>query len=109
LLPGRYFVNIWHIIQESFSNIEKYSQGCANNVSVALGVPGDDISLTITDYGDGFELETAELGRGYRLPNIKDWAKRLGGILHIDSAPGGGTKLDIKVPVPVPATRSPLV
>jgi signal transduction histidine kinase len=49
------------------------------------------------------------LGRGYRLPNIKDWAKRLGGILHIDSAPGGGTKLDIKVPVPVPATRSPLV
>ena len=109
MLPERYFVIIWHIIQESFSNIEKYSQGYANNVSVALGVPGDDISLTITDYGDGFELETAELGRGYRLPNIKDWAKRLGGILHIDSAPGGGTKLDIKVPVPVPATKSPLV
>ena len=25
LLPERYFVNIWHILQESFSNIEKYA------------------------------------------------------------------------------------
>ena len=36
LLPERYFVNIWHLLQESFSNIEKYSH--AQNVSVALGV-----------------------------------------------------------------------
>ena len=36
LLPERYFVNIWHILQGSFSNIKKYSH--AQNVSVALGV-----------------------------------------------------------------------
>ncbi len=49
LLPERYFVNIWHILQESFSNIEKYSH--AHNVSVALGVRDWDICLTITDDG----------------------------------------------------------
>ncbi len=107
LLPERYFVNIWHILQESFSNIEKYSH--AQNVSVALGVSDGDICLTITDDGVGFDLETAELGRGYGLPNIKDRAERLGGVLYINSSRGAGTKLDIKVPVPVPTIIPPLV
>ena len=107
LLPERYFVNIWHILQESFSNIEKYSH--AHNVSVALGVRDWDICLTITDDGDGFDLATSELDRGYGLPNIKDRAERLGGVLYIYSAPGAGTTLGIKVLVSVPSTRSPLV
>ena len=107
LLPERYFVNIWHILQEYFSNIEKYSH--AHNVSVALGVRDWDFCLTITDDGDGFDLETSELDRGYDLPNIKDRGERLGGVLYIDSAPGTGTKSDIKVPVPAPSTRPSLV
>ena len=65
--------------------------------------------MTIADDGVGFKPETAELGRGYGLPNIKDRAERLGGVLHIASSPGNGTKLDIKVPVPVPTSRPPLV
>ena len=101
LLPERYFVNIWHILQESFSNIEKYAR--AQNVSVSLAVCEGDICLTIADDGDGFDLETAELGRGYGLPNIKDRAERLGGLFYIESSPGNGAKLDIKIPVPVPA------
>ena len=107
LLPERYFVNIWHILQESFSNIEKYDH--AEKVSVSLAVSDGDIRLTIADDGAGFDPETAELGRGYGLPNIKDRAERLGGVLHITSSPGGGTTLDIKVPVPVPTAWPPLV
>jgi signal transduction histidine kinase len=76
---------------------------------VALGVRDGDICLTITDDGDGFDLETAELDRGYGLPNIKDRTDRLGRVLYIDSAPGAGTKLDIKVSVPVPSTIPTLV
>ena len=107
LLPERYFVNIWHILQESFSNIEKYAN--AKNVSISLASQEGEIYLTIADDGDGFDLETAELGRGYGLPNIKDRAERLGGVLHIESALGVGTKLDIKIPLPVPTQRIPLV
>ena len=47
-------------------------------------------------------METAELGRGYGLPNIQERAERLGGVLYINSSRGAETKLDIKVPVPVP-------
>ena len=107
LLPERYFVNIWHILQESFSNIEKYAH--AKKVSVSLAVCEGDICLAIADDGDGFDLETAELGRGYGLPNIKDRAERLGGVLYIESSPGNGTKLDIRVPVPASAVPPPLV
>ncbi len=107
LLPERYFVNIWHILQESFSNIEKYAQ--AEKVSVFLAVSDSDICLTITNDGAGFDLETAELDRGYGLPNIKDRAERLGGVLRITSSPGAGTTLDIKVPGPVPTAWPPLV
>ena len=107
LLSERYFVNIWHILQESFSNIEKYAN--AKNVSMSLVSREGDIYLTIADDGDGFDLETAELGRGYGLPNIKDRAERLGGALHIESSLGAGTKLEIKVPLPVPTTQPPLV
>ena len=107
LLPESYFVNIWHILQESFSNIEKYAH--AEKVSVFLAVSDGDICLTITDDGAGFDLKTAELGRGYGLPNIKDRAERLGGVLRITSSPGAGAILDIKVPVPVPTAWPPLV
>ena len=107
LLPERYFVNIWHILQESFSNIEKYAR--AKNVTISLAICDGDICLTINDDGQGFDLEAAELGRGYGLPNIKDRAERLGGVLYITSSPGSGTNLDIKVPVPVPTPQPPLV
>ena len=107
LLPESYFVNIWHILQVSFSIIVKYAH--AEKVSVFLAVRDCDICLTITDDGAGFDLKTAELGRGYGLPNIKDRAERLGGVLRITSSPGAGTILDIKVPVPVPTAWPPLV
>ena len=107
LLPERYFVNIWHILQESFSNIEKYAN--AKNVAISRSVYDGDTCLTITAVGDGFDLETAELGRGYGPPNIKDQTERLGEVLYITSSPGNGTNLDIKVPVPVPTSRPPLV
>ncbi len=105
-LSERYFVNIWHILEESFSNIKKYAN--AKNVSMFLATREGDIYLAIVDDGDGFGLETAELGRGYGLPNIKDWGERLGGVLYIESSPGAGIKLDIKVPLPVPTARPPL-
>jgi len=46
--------------------------------------------------------------RGYGLPNIKDGAERLGGVLYIESSLGTVTKLDIKVPMSVPTARPPL-
>ena len=72
---------------------------------MSLATREGDIYLAIADDGDGFDLETAGLDRGYGLPNIKDRGERLGGVLYIESSPGAGTKLDIKVLLPVPTVR----
>ena len=104
-LPERYFVNIWHIFQESFSNIGKYAK--AKNVSVRIDRLQHEVQLTIADDGVGFELETAELGRGYELPNIKDRAERLGGTLEVETALGSGATLKIRIPLPDGSLQPP--
>ena len=76
-LQERYVVNLWHISQEAFSNIENYA--AASNISISVGSTGRDLNLEITDNGVGFDLEKAEMGRGYGLSNIKDRAERLAG------------------------------
>ena len=104
-LPERYFANIWHIFQESFPNIENYAK--AKNVSVRIGRLQHEVQLTIADDGVGFELETAELGRGYGLPNIKDRAERLGGTLEVETAPGSGATLKTRIPLPDGSLQPP--
>ena len=103
VLSEQYAVNLCHIFQESFSNIEKYAN--AKTVTLSVSISDDTLTLDIADDGDGFDLETAELGRGYGLPNIKDRAERLGGMLLIESAVGQGTRLKVLVPMGYQATR----
>lgn len=103
VLSEQYAVNLWHIFQESFSNIEKYAN--AQTVTLSMSISDDTLTLDIADDGAGFDLETAELGRGYGLPNIKDRAERLGGMLLIESAVGQGTRLKVLVPMGYQATR----
>jgi signal transduction histidine kinase len=94
-LSEPYTVNLWHIFQEAFSNIEKYAR--ATKVKVSLGTSGCCLDLEIADDGAGFHVEKAEMGRGYGLSNIKDRAERLGGALEVDSSPGRGTKLRVRL------------
>jgi signal transduction histidine kinase len=103
-LSERYTVNLWHILQEAFSNIEKYAQ--ARQVSLSLEISNGRLNLTIADDGVGFDPEKAELGKGYGLPNIKDRAEGLGGILLIDTSPGKGTRLRVSFPMEEQPTES---
>ena len=103
VLSEQYAVNLWHIFQESFSNIEKYAN--AKTVTLSVSISDDTLTLDIADDGDGFDMETSELGRGYGLPNIKDRAERLGGMLLIESALGQGTRLKVLVPMGYQETR----
>ncbi|MBI2855496.1 MAG: GAF domain-containing sensor histidine kinase, partial [Chloroflexi bacterium] len=96
-LGERHIVNLWHIFQEAFSNIEKYAQ--AKKVLVSLAHSNGTLALRIADDGVGFDVEQAEAGTGFGLANIKDRAERLGGIFTVESSPVKGTLLDIKIPL----------
>lgn len=101
----QYVVNLWHIFQEAFSNIEKYAK--ATNVSVLIELADGRLILEISDDGVGFDLEKSEMGRGFGLADIKDQAERLGGILTVETSPGAGAKLNISLPLSESTAKSP--
>lgn len=103
VLSEQYAVNLWHVSQEAFPNILKYAD--AHTVTLSMSTSDDTLTLVIADYRAGFYLETAELGRGYGLPNIKDRAERLGGMLFIESVLVQGIRLKVLVPMGYQATR----
>jgi signal transduction histidine kinase len=56
------------------------------------------VELAIRDVGTGFDPAVPHAGSG--LANIRDRAAELGGTVNIDSAPGRGAAVTVRVPVP---------
>ena len=87
--------NIVLIAKEAINNIAKYSN--ATIVAVSLSRQNNDIILSITDDGNGFDMENYKPGNG--LLNMQTRAKALGGITSIQSAIGKGTSITCSIPV----------
>jgi len=88
------------IVSESLSNVARHSQ--ASRASVALVMDGDDdvpaLELTIEDNGIGFDPDgVVKLGH-QGLANTRERAARIGGTVTIDSRPGAGTRVIVRVP-----------
>ena len=56
------------------------------------------VELAVRDTGDGFDPAARHGGSG--LAHIRDRVAELGGTVDIDSAPGQGAALTVRVPVP---------
>jgi signal transduction histidine kinase len=58
--------------------------------------------LRIVDNGRGFEQQDAFASQGghFGLIGMRERAERLGGELRLASQPGGGTEVEVKVPLP---------
>ena len=99
LLPDAALI-IHRIVQESLTNIGKYSQ--ATEVSVSLKAKEGQLWLMVEDNGIGFEVEEvyARPGRqrGLGLTSMEERARMLGGTFQIRSQPGLGTRIDVVVP-----------
>lgn len=89
------------IVQEALANVLKHSG--AESVLVCLTSQDDAWMLTIEDDGRGFEfsgrLTQLELERIRRGPLIiKQRARAIGGELTVESRPGQGARLEIRLP-----------
>ncbi len=56
------------------------------------------VELAVRDTGTGFDPAAPHAGSG--LAHIRDRVAELGGTVAIDSAPGRGAALTVRVPVP---------
>ncbi len=88
-------VNIYRIIQEALQNINKYSK--AGFAKVAIHKEKDDISITVTDDGVGFDTQTTKGGIG--LKNLNKRTLALNGNIEIASQPGSGSTIKVTFPI----------
>jgi two-component system sensor histidine kinase UhpB len=88
-------IAVYRIAQEALANIARHAD--ASRVEVALASSGHGVSLTVRDDGRGFELNGGSR-RGLGLDGMAERARLVGGDLTIDSSPGGGTALKLRVP-----------
>lgn len=95
-LKGEQKRNIYLIVKESLHNIVKHSKG--SQVWFSIRMQGEHYHLTIEDNGVGFEVGKTDPRRN-GMRNLGERADAIGAVLEIDSKPGAGTTIDIKVPV----------
>jgi signal transduction histidine kinase len=79
-------------LREALSNAARHSGATAVDVLVSAG---RQLSLTVADNGSGIK----DNGRRSGLANLEQRAGKLGGTLQLDSRPGGGTRLEWRVPL----------
>jgi signal transduction histidine kinase len=82
------------ITQEACTNAVRH--GNTRRLAVSLTRRDGHIELGIRDTGSGFDPVCTNAGAGLR--NIRDRVAELGGTLHIDSTPGHGTAITVRVP-----------
>ncbi|MDR0300539.1 MAG: sensor histidine kinase, partial [Streptococcaceae bacterium] len=87
--------NFFRMAQEILSNTLRHAH--AENIDISLRESTDNIILTMSDDGIGFD-ETETRTTSYGLSNLKERALLLGGRCKIITAPGRGTKVEIRIP-----------
>lgn len=85
---------LFRMVQEALRNAAKYSR--ARNVKVELAVEREELFLTVSDDGVGFDPQAVP-GTGLGLISMQERMRLIGGELSIRSAPGAGTCIGAKV------------
>jgi two-component system, NarL family, sensor histidine kinase UhpB len=88
-------IAVFRIAQEALANIARHAG--ASQVKVDLRAGASGVELTVRDDGRGFEPGRPN-GRGLGLGGMAERARLVGGELTIESRPGSGTELSLKVP-----------
>ena len=101
-LPAPVQAELYRIAQEALNNVIKHAK--ARNVQVRLWFDETSTGLEVCDDGVGFEPETHRSGSGLGLAGIRERAQKIGGELQIESAPGQGTKISVRVPALSPSS-----
>jgi NarL family two-component system sensor histidine kinase LiaS len=84
------------ITQEACTNAVRH--GNARRLTVSMTRQDGHVELAVRDTGTGFDPAAPHAGSG--LAHIRDRVAELGGTVDIDSAPGRGAALTVRVPVP---------
>jgi signal transduction histidine kinase len=95
--PTAVEANIYRLVQEALHNVFKHAR--AERVTVFFGRLGDHALLIVEDDGCGFTPSAAVASSGLGLEGMRERASLVGAELQIESAPGEGTSVRVRVPL----------
>lgn len=88
---------LYRIVQEAVGNAVRHAN--AGEVRVSIARNGESVLTDVSDDGCGFSEDTLELRQSLGLFGMQERALYAGGSVVVDSAPGKGTRVRIRIPV----------
>ncbi len=100
LLSNEAQIIIYRIFQEALTNVGKHAD--ASRISVNSEIEEGSVAFVMADDGSGFDLNEPLSDnpdeKGFGLAAMEERARMLGASLDIESRPGHGTRIELKVP-----------
>ncbi len=107
-LPPESEIVIYRVVQEALTNIFKHAG--AQHVSVILERRHDQVRVIVEDDGRGFDLEAVQqspdLQRKLGLVGMGERVALVGGSFTVESTPGSGTTVFVRIPLPSTAPEA---
>jgi signal transduction histidine kinase len=93
---------VFYIVEEAANNARKHANATTITVTLRLFEPNVGL-LEIADNGVGFDVQAVNKAYDKRgslgMVNLRERAELVNGLLHIDSAPGKGTRVQVYIPL----------
>jgi signal transduction histidine kinase len=108
-LPHAIETALFRAVQEVIINIERHAQADRALVQVRRD-PDANVVIEIEDDGEGFDpgsVTPSAEGRGLGLVGLRERIDLIGGVTEIESAPGAGTRVVLRVPMPAAIAEAP--
>jgi signal transduction histidine kinase len=96
-LPKNVALSLYRVLQEALQNAIKYSG--AQTFTVELVGSRNEVRLTVSDPGRGFDPQRTDKQQGLGLISMRERMRMVQGEFALESAPGRGTAIRCRVPV----------
>lgn len=96
-LPGRVEETVWRIGQEALANCKKHSQ--QSDVKIQFIIESNSLNMVIKDHGCGFIYDYKQELPSLGLKSMKERTESINGTFTLNSNPGQGTIIKVKIPI----------
>lgn len=95
-VPPGLRTTVYRVVQESLANARKHAG--TDHVTVSVRRVADALHVQVEDDGAGFDVADAHR-QGFGLLGMTERVRLAGGAIEIDSRPGGGCRVNVRLPI----------
>ncbi len=106
-LPKDVALCVFRIAQEALRNCERHSG--AGTARVMLEITSEEILLSVSDIGCGFEVDSEAMKKGLGFTSMRERLRIVGGEMQVRSQPMHGTVIEVSVPLTHEVETEPCV